>query len=429
MRILIIGSGGREHAIGLKISQQNPETILFFAPGNAGTASLGTNLEITDTDIESLLKTAKEKKIELTIVGPETPLVMGIVDSFNQEGLRIVGPSKEAAQLEGSKEWAKNLMKKYKIPTAAYEVFTNYEKSSAYIKKRNTYPIVIKADGLAAGKGVTVAMNETDAIEALKTCFLDKAFSEAGLKVVIEDFLEGEEASIFAFTDGHCILPMTPAQDHKAIFDGDKGPNTGGMGAYSPAPLVTQAMQEKVMKTVFKPLLNAFQKEGLNYKGIVYAGLMINKNDDVSIVEFNARFGDPETQVVLPRLQTNLIDIFNALVDEQLNKITLNWSDDYSVCIVMAADGYPGSYKKGYEITGIDKVSKQNPNSQVIQAGTRLDDNKIVSNGGRVLTIVSTDSTLKKAIDSAYKSIELVHFDKAYYRKDIGAKGLIHKAL
>jgi len=425
MSVLIIGSGGREHAIGLKLKEQNPEVPLYFAPGNAGTAELGTNLAISDSNISELLDFASSNKIHLTIVGPEAPLVLGIVDEFEKEGLRVVGPSKAAAQLEGSKEWAKNLMKKYKIPTAAFEVFTDYDSAKHYLTQRNVYPIVIKADGLAAGKGVTVAFSEEEALAALKTCFLDKAFNEAGLKVVIEDFLEGQEASIFAFTDGHCILPMSPAQDHKAVFDGDKGPNTGGMGAYSPAPLVTEAIQEQVLQTVFKPLLNAFKQEGLAYKGIVYAGLMINKAGDASIVEFNVRFGDPETQIVLPRLSTNLLALFNAVADETLSDFTLEWTNESSVCVVLASSGYPGAYEKGKEITGIEDVKKANPKSHVVHAGTKLENGKVLSNGGRVLAVVASADNLKDAIDSVYSSVEKVQFENKTFRTDIAQKGLI----
>jgi phosphoribosylamine--glycine ligase len=422
MKVLLIGSGGREHSIALKLSQSPLLTELFIAPGNAGTAKLGTNLDIKDSDIDGLLNFAKENAIDLTFVGPEAPLVLGIVDDFEAEGLSIVGPNKIGAQLEGSKQWAKEKMKKYGIPTAAFETFTDYESSLSYIKSRNTFPIVIKADGLAAGKGVTVAENYEMAENALKDCFLDKKFSDAGAKVVIEDFLKGEEASIFAFTDGKTILPMVPAQDHKAVFDGDKGPNTGGMGAYSPAPIATQAVQDKVLKSVFQALIQGFNNDGINYKGIVYAGLMID-NDDVSIVEFNARFGDPETQIVLPRLKNDLLEVLIAISKGTLADIELEWHDTATVCVVMASEGYPESYEKGKVITGITDAEAIEGVS-VVHAGTKQDGDSLVSNGGRVLAVVAEGSDIKSAIDTAYKGVEKVTFEGAYNRTDIGFKAL-----
>ena len=423
MKILVIGSGGREHALGLALNQSPRCSALFFAPGNAGTAQLGKNVDINDSDISALLDFAKNEEIDLTMVGPEAPLVAGIVDTFTEAGLAIVGPSKAAAQLEGSKDWAKAFMKRHAIPTAAYETFTDYDSSLAYIKKRDTYPIVIKADGLAAGKGVTVATDYEMANTALKDCFLDQKFAEAGAKVVIEDFLTGQEASIFAFTDGKSILPMTPAQDHKAIFDGDKGPNTGGMGAYSPAPLVTTEIEKKVYEAVFLPLLKGFQSEGISYKGIVYAGLMID-GDDVNIVEFNVRFGDPETQVVLPRLKTDLVGILDAICKETLGDIRLEWKPESAVGVVLASGGYPDAYEKGKEISGLD-VSIDG--AQVIHAGTKLDDQqRVLSNGGRVLCVVAMKNNLKEAIDLAYQAVDEISFDGKYNRTDIGFKAFKH---
>ena len=357
-------------------------------------------------------------------MGPEDPLVLGIVDTFESNGLKIVGPSAAAAQLEGSKEWSKDKMIKYGIPTASFSSFSNYSEACAYIKKKNTYPIVIKADGLAAGKGVTVATNEAMALDAIKDCLLDKKFHSAGASVVIEDFLKGEEASIFAFTDGETVIPMVPAQDHKAIFDGDKGPNTGGMGAYSPTPIATKDIEIKVMEQVFIPLIKGLKKDGVKYKGIIYAGLMI-ENNNIAIVEFNARFGDPETQVVLPQLKTDILDIFEAITSETLHKINVEWKNTPTVCVVMASEGYPNDYSTGYEINGI-KDADSLENTNVIHAGTMINDEKLVTNGGRVLAVVGQSETLEKAIESAYKGIKKITFKNAYYRNDIGQKAFKH---
>ena len=417
--ILIIGSGGREHAIGiaLKKSQSNP--TLYFAPGNAGTKPLGTNLSIQATDIPALLSFAKTNAINLTIVGPEDPLVMGIVDTFETENLSIIGPSKLGAQLEGSKKWAKQLMKTYNIPTANYQVFSDYEEAKNVISNYNKFPIVIKANGLAAGKGVTIAKTKDEALIALKECLVSKKFKDAGLEVIVEDFLEGDEASIFAFTDSHVIKPMLAAQDHKAIGDGDTGPNTGGMGAYCPTPLISPELYQKVNDTIFTPLLEAFKKENILYKGIIYAGLMISKQGDVSIVEFNVRFGDPETQVVLPLLKTDLLSIFEAIADEKLSKINLEWSKDSAVCVVLASGGYPNAYEKGKAISGLKQTQET---ISIIHAGTKQDNGNIITSGGRVLGIVAKAATLDLAITQAYKTTKEISFENMIYRSDIGQK-------
>lgn len=424
LKVLLIGSGGREHAIALNMAKSNRLEKLFIAPGNPGTASLGTNIPIKQTDIEGLVNFAKIENIDVTIVGPEDPLVLGIVDKFESYGLKIVGPNVAAAQLEGSKEWSKDKMIKYGIPTASFSSFSNYSEACSFIKKKNTYPIVIKADGLAAGKGVTVATNETMALDAIKDCLLDKKFNSAGASVVIEDFLKGEEASIFAFTDGETVIPMVPAQDHKAIFDGDKGPNTGGMGAYSPAPIATKDIEIKVMEQVFIPLVKGLKKDGIKYKGVIYAGLMI-ENNNIAIVEFNARFGDPETQVVLPQLKTDILDIFEAITTETLHQINVEWKNTPTVCVVMASEGYPNAYTTGYEINGIEDADSLE-NTNVIHAGTMINDEKLVTNGGRVLAVVGQSETLEKAIKSAYKGIKKITFKNAYYRNDIGQKAFKH---
>ena len=421
MKILIIGSGGREHSIAISLNKSDLVKDIYVAPGNAGTALSAQNVPIKETDLELLANFAEEKAIDLTFVGPEAPLVLGIVDYFEKRNLKIIGPDKKAAQLEGSKNWAKELMKKYKIPTAEFKRFTDYNDAFEYLKIKNTYPIVIKADGLAAGKGVTVAQSENEAILALKDCFINEKFKEAGKSIIIEDFLSGQEASIFAFTDGKTILPMEPAQDHKAIYDDDKGPNTGGMGAYCPAPLVTPAIQNKVYKTVFEPLLKAIKEENLNYTGIIYAGLMIDQNEIVNIVEFNVRFGDPETQVVLPRLKTDLATIFKHIVEKSLDKIKLEWDKSSTVGVVLASGGYPESYEKNKQIQGLDKI---NNDCHVVHAGTKLENNILLTNGGRVLCIVGKDKELKSAIDKTYQELTKIKFDKVYFRNDIGQKGL-----
>ncbi|MEK9727205.1 MAG: phosphoribosylamine--glycine ligase [Candidatus Margulisiibacteriota bacterium] len=424
MNILLIGSGGREHAIAHCLSKSDRLKKLYVAPGNPGTFQCAENVPISVNDTEALITFAKAHQIDFTFVGPEQPLADGIVDAFQAQNLRIIGPNQDAAQLESSKAWAKSKYKQYGIPTSDYEEFRSYDDAISYIKVKNQFPIVIKADGLAAGKGVTIAENLDHADQALKDCFLNNIFKDAGECVVIEDFLEGEEASLFAFTDGKTVLPMVSAQDHKAIYDGDKGPNTGGMGAYSPAPVFTNLVQDKVMQRILKPLIDGFNQDGINYKGILYAGLMIDSNGDPYVVEFNIRFGDPETQIVLPKLETDLIDIFTAISNETLSEITLSWRDDYSVCVVIAADGYPGSYEKGKTINGLNDSSDSN--SFVYHAGTVMTDaGDYLTNGGRVLNVCAESKSLEKAIESVYKRCESISFDGAYYRRDIGQKGLV----
>ena len=419
MKILIIGSGGREHAIGLKLNESRHQPTLLFAPGNAGTQELGTNVAIHD--ISELIEYVKNNTIDLTIVGPEQPLVDGIVDQFKSEGLAIIGPDKKGAQLEGSKDWAKKIMKKAGIPTADFETFETFDTAWDYIKKENCYPIVIKADGLAAGKGVTIAETESEAHDALINCFKTNQFGTAGHQVVIEQFLEGEEVSIFAFTDGKTLYPMIPAQDHKRVYDNDKGPNTGGMGAYAPAPIANSEIQKKVKETVFTPLINQLNKEKIHYVGIIYAGLMISKTNDIYVVEFNARFGDPETQVVLPQLKTDLVDIFLAMSQERLSEIDIQWNVTPTVCTVMVAEGYPGKYEKNKQIS----IETLSDHSHIVFAGTYKDENNnYQSNGGRVLGVVSQGETLEKSIKNVYSDIEKIKFEGAYYRKDIAQKAL-----
>lgn len=421
MNILLIGSGGREHSLALALSKSPKLSQLYIAPGNPGTAACGTNVPISDTDINGLLNFAKENAIQLTFVGPEAPLVTGIVDLFQSHGLTIVGPGQTAARLEGSKVWAKSFMKRHNIPTAAYATFNDYSKAKTYLQEQNTYPIVIKADGLAAGKGVTVAQTEAEAVKALEECFLDKRFGVAGAEVVIEAFLKGEEASVLAFTDGKTIVPMLAAQDHKAVYDNDQGPNTGGMGAYCPAPIVTPDMVPIIQETILKPIIVGMAAEGMSYKGILYAGLMITANGPF-VVEYNVRFGDPETQVVLPLLKTDILDIFVAIAETRLEDMHIEWHDGSCICVVMASGGYPGAMETGFPITGISDAEIRG--ISVIQAGTKTKDGQLVSNGGRVLGIVSRDISLRKAIDTAYAHIGKVQFKNAHYRLDIGQKAL-----
>jgi phosphoribosylamine--glycine ligase len=422
MKILLIGSGGREHAIARQLVKSPLLSQLFIAPGNPGTATLGQNVPVNDTDINELLKFAKTNAIDLTIVGPEGPLVLGITDRFEAEGLKIVGTNQDAAQLEGSKKWAKDKMAKYGIPTAAYETFTDPSAALTYLRTNTRYPIVIKADGLAAGKGVVIAQTLIEAEHAIQEVMVDKKFSDAGTTMVIEAFLSGEETSIFAFTDGKTILPMVSAQDHKAIFDGDKGPNTGGMGAYSPAPVVTDAVYEKVVERVFKPLIEGFQRDGIVYKGIIFAGLMICDGEPWTI-EFNARFGDPETQVVLPRLKTDLVEVFDAITTGTLDQIHLEWDNSSTVCVVIASAGYPETSDKGRVIFGLE--SPLPDGVWVVHAGTaELVSGDIVTNGGRVLGVVAQNETLDAAISAAYQGVGQIKFDGQYNRTDIGAKGL-----
>jgi len=421
MKILIIGSGGREHAIGMALKKSRHANTLFFAPGNAGTAQIGHNVPILDTQLHQLCKFAKNEDITLTIVGPETPLILGITDLFESEGLAIIGPNKVAAQLEGSKKWAKEKMKAYGIPTAKSETFTSYDPAIAYLEKEKTYPIVIKADGLAAGKGVTVAQSFTEADKALKDCFIHHKFNDAGHVVIIEEFMPGEEASVFALCDGHHVLVMQAAQDHKPIYDHDKGPNTGGMGAYSPAPIASHdQIQEQIQKHVFEPLLEGFKKDKIVYKGVIFAGLMIHQGH-VKVVEFNARFGDPETQCLLPRLKTDLLDLFLAITEEKLSDYQLEFTSSHCVCVILSSKGYPDHYEKN-KVIQIQK--NHNPRCHLIHAGTLLKNGELQTNGGRVMGVCGLGASLKEAIQVAYEGVNQVQFEGCHYRTDIGKKGL-----
>ena len=424
MKVLVIGSGGREHALVWKIMQSPKVSQIYCAPGNAGISKLAQCINIDADSIEKLVDFAQEEKIDLTVVGPELALSKGIVNEFNKQGLRIFGPSREAAEIESSKVFSKYLMKKYNIPTANYDVFQNSEKALDYIKKQ-TFPLVIKADGLAAGKGVFIVENLVQARDALDALMEEKQFGEAGRQVIIEEFLEGEEVSILAFCDGKTVIPMVPSQDHKKIFDNDQGPNTGGMGAYSPVPFYPDELEKRVLEEILKPTVKGLQREGKEYKGVLYAGLILTK-EGPKVLEFNARFGDPETQVILPRLKTDLIDILNAVIENTLHQINIEWEDTAAVCVVVASGGYPGKYQKGKVICGLERLEKMK-NIIAFHAGTKFQDNQVITSGGRVLGITSWDNTISKAKEKAYKGVEKIYFEDMYYRKDIAAKAIKEK--
>ena len=420
MKILVVGSGGREHALTWKIAQSPKVDKIYCAPGNAGTAELAENIEIKADDIQGLLKFAKEKKIDLTVVGPEAPLVAGIVNLFEKEGLRIFGPRQEAAIVEGSKVFSKEFMVKYGIPTAQAGIFTKASEAKSYIEEVGA-PIVVKADGLAAGKGVIVCKKKEEALSAVELIMEKKEFGKAGDKVIVEECLEGEEASIIAFTDGRSIIPLASSQDHKRVFDGDKGPNTGGMGAYSPAPVVTDRLMEQIDVNILKPFVAGMGQEGIKYKGVIYAGVMVTRKGPM-VLEFNARFGDPETQPILMRMRSDIVPIFDAIIDEKLDDRLIEWDKKAAVCVVLAAGGYPGHYEKGIPIAGLDKVP-QLENVVVFHAGTKVESG-IVTNGGRVLGVTALGDSIKFAIDKAYRAVDLIHFKGMHYRKDIGKKAL-----
>ena len=421
MRVLVVGSGGREHALVWKIHQSPRVKKIFCAPGNAGIGHLAECVDIAATDIDSLVFFAKKEHIDLTIVGPESSLVAGIVDSFEENGLRIFGPRKNSAILEGSKVFTKEFLKKYGIPSASFKVFTEKKKAKKYIDKCGV-PIVVKADGLAAGKGVIVAQTVAEAKDAIDLIMTEKAFGDAGDKIVIEECLKGEEASFIAFTDGKTIFPLPSSQDHKAIFDNDKGPNTGGMGAYSPAPVVTDEITAYVMEKVMLPTLHGLEAEGRPYKGMLYAGLMID-GDTINVLEFNCRFGDPEAQPLLMRLQNDIIDIFEAAIDGCLDTITMKIDPSPTVCVVMASGGYPGDYEKGKVIKGLANASKVD-GVMVFHAGTATKNTHTVTAGGRVLGVTAIGKNLEEAIARAYSAVDLIKWTGCYCRRDIGAKAL-----
>ncbi|RLC24536.1 MAG: phosphoribosylamine--glycine ligase [Deltaproteobacteria bacterium] len=421
MKVLVIGGGGREHALVWKIAQSPKVKKIYCAPGNAGIADLATCLPINSGDINKLLEFAKKEKIDLTIVGPENPLCNGIVDIFEKQGLKVFGANQKAVEIESSKSFAKDLMNKYGINTAAGKTFTSYKKAEDYIRKTGA-PVVVKADGLAAGKGVIVCKTVSKAIDALKLIIKKRAFGDAGNKVVVEECLTGEEASFLAFTDGKNLLPLPSSQDHKAIYDNDQGPNTGGMGAYSSAPIIDRFMHKKIMEEIMMPTIQAMASEGRPYKGVLYAGLMLDK-DRIKVLEFNARFGDPEAQPLLMRIKNDIVPIMEATIEGTLDKCKLEIDDRATVCVVMASKGYPGSYKKGITISGLKDV-KRMKDVVVFHAGTDKKEKTIVTNGGRVLGVTALGNSVKKAISKAYSAASRITWDGVYYRKDIGQKAL-----
>ena len=421
MKVLVIGSGGREHAIAWQCARFSEVQHVFVAPGNAGSAleNKVSNVEIGSEDIPALIDFAKKKSIDITIVGPEAPLVMGIVDDFRDQGLAIFGPTKLAAQLEGSKAFCKDFLYRNNIPTAFYKTFTEVEKAKLYVKEKGT-PIVIKADGLAAGKGVIIAETELEACDAIHDMLQGNRFGDAGSRVVIEEFLAGEEASFIVMVDGSNILPMATSQDHKARDNGDKGPNTGGMGAYSPAPIVSPAIFDEVMDTVIKATVDAMQSEGIPYTGFLYAGLMIDDKGKVKVLEYNCRFGDPETQPIMMRLKSNLAKLCISATQGTLDLVKAEWDEKTCLGDVMAANGYPEAYIKGEKI----EIPDESLDSKIFHAGTKLEKGNVYSNGGRVLCATALGADIKDAQTKAYELIEKVKWEGAYYRTDIGLKGL-----
>jgi len=421
MNVLVVGGGGREHALVWKVSQSPRVKKIYAAPGNAGMAQLAECVPVMAEDIAGLLGFARSNAVDLTIVGPEGPLSMGIVDEFQKAGLRVFGPSRNAAEIEANKAFTKDLMRKYQIPSAEYGTFTDRAEAESYVRSKGA-PIVVKAAGLAAGKGVVVAETVEDAVNALDLIMTRKVFGAAGDVVVVEECLRGEEASFMAFTDGKTVVPMASSQDHKRVFDADKGPNTGGMGAYSPAPVVTKQIEKQVMEKVMHPTVRAMEKEGRLFKGILYAGLMIH-NGEAKVLDFNARFGDPETQPVMARLDSDLIDIIEAILDNKLAATPIKWKADSAVCVVMASGGYPGDYEKGREIRGLDKAAARK-NVMVFHSGTALRAGKVVTDGGRVLGVTGLGPSVAAAIDNAYAGVHEITFEGAHYRRDIGARAL-----
>ena len=414
MRILVVGGGGREHAICWKLNNESNVEKIYCAPGNAGISSVAKCIDIQDSDIENLLKFAKENQIDLTIVGPEIPLVAGIVDAFEKEGLKIFGPNKKCAQLEGSKSFSKDFMIRHNLPTAKYKEYTDLDEAISEIDSFG-YPVVIKADGLAAGKGVVIPENREDAITTLKEMMSDKKFGKAGDKIVVEEFLNGIETSILAFVDNDTIVPMVSSKDHKKVFEGEAGLNTGGMGTFSPSEIYTDELAKEVQEKILDKTLEGFKKDNLNYKGILFVGLMITE-DGPKILEYNVRFGDPETQSVLFRLDTDLNKIISAILDNNLKNIEINYSKEEAICVMLTSGGYPESYEKGKVISGLENLDSD---IVVFHSGTKFDNGNIVTNGGRVIGITAKGKTVKEAGEKVYENIKKINFEGMHYRKDI----------
>jgi phosphoribosylamine---glycine ligase len=421
MKVLVIGGGGREHALVWKISQSPRVSKIYCAPGSAGIGELAELVAIKPEQIEQLADFATTEEIDLTVVGPELPLTLGITDLFESRSLRIFGPNKAAAQLEGSKAFAKKILDENNIPTAAFGTFANAASAKAYLA-RHEPPYVIKADGLAAGKGVLICANHEEAEAAIEEILVRKAFGIAGEKVVIEDFLVGEEASFMVLTDGKHILPLASSQDHKRVFDNDEGPNTGGMGAYSPAPVITAELHDRILREVFMPLLTGLKKKGIGYRGVIYAGLMITK-DGPKVLEFNARFGDPECQPIMMRLKSDLVPLLEAAIDEKLDQVHSDWYQEPAVCVVLCAGGYPAAYGKGKEIQGLERL-KNWQNGFVFHAGTAVDGGRWLTSGGRVLGVTARGKTIVDAVQEVYRAVEEISWDAMHYRKDIAHRAL-----
>lgn len=424
LKILVIGSGGREHALVWKIKQNPLVGEVFCIPGNGGIAQIAECVNIDQSDLEALADFAQGKSIDLTVIGPEVPLVDGIADVFDKKGLKVFGPSSEAARLEGSKSFAKEIMNKYGVPTGEASLFNNYAEAVSYLEGLNP-PYVIKADGLAAGKGVFIAKTLEEAKAAVKSCLVDKQFGLAGELILIEECLEGPELSILAFSDGKDVLPMVPAQDYKRAYDNDEGLNTGGMGSYSPVPIVTPSLYDDIVKTILKPTIAGLASEGIEYRGVIYAGLMITE-DGPKVLEFNVRFGDPETQAILPRLKSDILEPMLACAEGNLSGVKLDWTEEPCVTVVLASGGYPGGYKTGFEIKGLDEASAMD-GITVFHAGTRLKDRKIATSGGRVLNVSALGKDFAQARDRAYAAIDKIHFEDIHYRKDIALRAIFYE--
>ena len=423
MKILVVGGGGREHAIVRKLSESKRKPEIYVAPGNAGTQQIATNVAISVIDFEALIDFAKKEKIDLTIIGMDDPLVGGIVDRFEAEGLRVFGPRKNAAILEGSKAFSKDLMKKYDIPTAGYENFNDAKKALKYLENAK-YPIVLKADGLALGKGVLICKDRLEAVSGIEELMTKKSFGDAGNTIVIEEFLEGREVSVLSFVDGSHYALMTSAQDHKRAKDGDEGLNTGGMGTFSPSPFYTEEIDKYCKEHIYQKTVDAMKAEGREFKGIIFYGLMLT-NTGVKVLEYNARFGDPETQVVLPRMENDIVDVFEACIDGTLDKIDLKFEDNAAVCVVLASEGYPLEYEKGKKISGLENFESKD-DLYCFHAGTKKVGDDIVTNGGRVLGITAKAATLNEARQRAYEATKLVYFDNKYMRNDIGRSIIVN---
>ena len=421
MKVLVVGGGGREHALIRKIKESSKVDEIFCTPGNGGISYDAKCFDVSATDIDGVVDLAKKLSVDLVVVAPDDPLVAGMVDALNDAGFKTFGPRANAAIIEGSKVFSKELMQKYNIPTAEYKVFDNANDAIEYSKEKNEFPTVIKADGLALGKGVIIPENLDDAVTGVKEIMEDKIFGASGNNIVVEEFLTGPEVSVLAFTDGKCVKPMVSSMDHKRALDGDKGLNTGGMGTVSPNPYYTEEVAAECMDKIFMPTINAMNQEGRTFKGCLYFGLMITPKGP-KVIEYNCRFGDPETQVVLPRLKTDIIDIFEAINNETLSELDIEWSEKACACVIMASGGYPKSYKKGVEITGL--TLGQLDGVTVYHAGTKIENDKLVTSGGRVLGVTALGDSLADALKKSYEAVENIHFDNAHYRKDIGKRAL-----